>query len=433
MSKKWTIIWISIIFALFLILSVYAFHSTSTILLIVSETGIPILYIITVTIFVQSLKPISVIRSSLSLLKEGDFNITMVKTHNREVNDIIEVYNSMVNRLREERLSVREKNQFLDLIIESSPMGIIITDLDERITNINKSAYNYLDEPAGKHEGKSLKDLNGNLVSCLRKLGYDEKQLVVLPGGRKFLCRKLYFMDSGFKHPFFLIEEFTEEIREAEKVIYGKLIRMMAHEVNNTIGSVNSIMTTLKHGAISSPEPGRDDVARMLEVAIQRNYQLNRFMQNFSNVVKLPAAEKEPMDLNQSLLVVIESFASICKEKNIKLATSFPDISPLISADRSQMELVFSNIIKNSVEAIQGKGQILVSVKSGPARIVFEDDGPGLSPEVLERIFTPFFSSKPGGQGIGLTLVQEVLINHGFTFSLRNRDPRGARFTINCR
>ena len=84
----------------------------------------------------------------------------------------------------------------------------------------------------------------------LAKIAYEEKQLVVLADGQKYLCRKLFFMDHGFKHPFYLIEEFTEEIKRAEKEAYGKLIRMMAHEVNNTVGSVNSIMTSIQ----SNPE-----------------------------------------------------------------------------------------------------------------------------------------------------------------------------------
>jgi signal transduction histidine kinase len=424
MSKKWTIAWLTLVFALFLVLAIFAFHKDNPFLLIGSEIGIPLLYVVTVSIFLRSLKPISSIGSNLSLLKEGDFSITMVKTKNREVNDIIEVYNSMINRLREERLSVREKNHFLDLLIESSPMGIIIMDLDGRVTDINRSGLRYLGLPGGTYKGSMLDEINSNLVQELKNMGYDEKQLVVLADGQKYLCRKLFFMDSGFKHPFYLIEEFTEEIRKAEKVAYGKLIRMMAHEVNNTVGAVNSIMTTLQSGADTGGEPESEDMIRMLEVAIQRNYQLNRFMQNFSNVVKLLPAEKEPVNLNESLMVVVESFGPILKERNINISTSLPVSSPVISADRSQMEQVFTNIIKNSIEAIDGRGNIVVSVKHSPVKIVFE---------VSDKIFTPFFSAKPGGQGIGLTLVQEILTNHGFTYSLRNRIERGAEFIITCK
>jgi len=432
MSKRWTLIWLTLIFALFLVLAIYSFHKDNFVLVIGSEIVIPLLYFITIRMIIRSLKPISTIGRSLNLLKEGDFNITMVKTGNKDVDNIIDVYNSMIKRLREERLSVREKNHFLDLLIESSPLGIVTVDLDDRIMDINKAAFRSLGIPMGDYKGKYLNDLNSSLAPEIAKINYEEKQLLVLADGQKYLCRKLYFMDHGFKHPFYIIEEFTDEIRRAEKEAYGKLIRMMAHEVNNTIGSVNSIMSSIQSNQGSFAESDREEVTRMLGIAIQRNYQMNRFMQNFSNVVKLPLPEKEKMNLNESLTVVIESFNSVLKEKKITVEIRLDSTSPVIFADRSQMEQVFSNIIKNSVEAVGQNGQIAVNTKIKPVRVQVEDNGTGLSKEVSERIFTPFFSTKPGGQGIGLTIVHEILTNHGFTFSFRNKQTIGTEFIIRC-
>jgi len=432
MSKRWTLIWLTLIFALFLVLAIYSFHKDNFVLVIGSEIVIPLLYFITIRMIIRSLKPISTIGRSLNLMKEGDFNITMVKTGNKDVDNIIDVYNSMIKRLREERLSVREKNHFLDLLIESSPLGIVTVDLDDRIMDINKAAFRSLGIPMGDYKGKYLNDLNSSLAPEITKINYEEKQLLVLADGQKYLCRKLYFMDHGFKHPFYIIEEFTDEIRRAEKEAYGKLIRMMAHEVNNTIGSVNSIMSSIQSNQGSFAESDREEVTRMLGIAIQRNYQMNRFMQNFSNVVKLPLPEKEKMNLNESLTVVIESFNSVLKEKKITVEIRLDSTSPVIFADRSQMEQVFSNIIKNSVEAVGQNGQIAVNTKIKPVRVQVEDNGTGLSKEVSERIFTPFFSTKPGGQGIGLTIVHEILTNHGFTFSFRNKQTIGTEFIIRC-
>ena len=432
MSKRWTLIWLTLIFSLFLALAVYTFHKNSPVVLISSEIAIPFLYAVTIWILIKSLKPISTIGRSLNLLKEGDFNITMMKTGNNDVDNIIGVYNSMINRLREERLSVREKNHFLDLLIESSPLGIVMLDLDDRIMDINKSAFRCLGIHLSDYKGKYLNELESSLAPELEKINYEEKQMMVLADAKKYLCRKLYFMDHGFKHPFYLIEEFTEEIRKAERDAYGMLIRMMAHEVNNTIGSVNSIMSSVQSNSESFIDSDRDDITKMLGIAIQRNYQMNRFMQNFSNVVKLPLPEKEKMDLNESLRVVIDSYSSVLKEKNINVEVNFDISSPVIHADRSQMEQIFSNIIKNSAEAIGTDGEIQVSTQIKPVSIHFEDNGAGLSKEISEKIFTPFFSTKPGGQGIGLTLVQEILINHEFSFSFRNRKTTGTEFIIIC-
>jgi nitrogen fixation/metabolism regulation signal transduction histidine kinase len=430
MSKKWTLIWLTLVFSLFLVLAIFSFHKNNPFLLITSEFVIPVLYGITIWMMMRSLKPINSIGRSLNLLKEGDFNITLVKTGNSDIDNIIEVYNSMINRLREERLSVREKNHFLDLLIESSPLGIVMMDLDDRIMEINKAAIRSLGIKGDSYKGKYLKELNSNLSAEIAKIAYEEKQLIVLADGQKYLCRKLFFMDHGFKHPFYIIEEFTEEIKRAEKEAYGKLIRMMAHEVNNTVGSVNSIMTSIQSNPESFVNSEQDDIIRMLGVAIQRNYQMNRFMQNFSNVVKLPAPDKEEMDLNDSLSVVIESFYAELKEKNIAVEVDMDRTIPLINADRSQMEQVFLNIIKNSKEAVPVNGHLKITTQMNPAAVVFEDDGSGLSKEVSEKLFTPFFSTKSGGQGIGLTLVQEILTNHGFSFSFRNKETTGTEFKI---
>jgi nitrogen fixation/metabolism regulation signal transduction histidine kinase len=430
MSKKWTLIWLTLVFSLFLAVAIFSFHKNYPLILVATEFGIPVLYGITVWILMKSLKPITTIGRSLNLLKEGDFSITLVKTGNNDIDNIIEVYNSMINRLREERLSVREKNHFLDLLIESSPLGIIIMDLDDRILDINKSAVRSLGINEDSYRGKDLSELNTGLSVELGKIAFDEKQLIVLADGQRFLCRKLFFMDHGFKHPFYIIEEFTEEIKRAEKEAYGKLIRMMAHEVNNTVGSVNSIMTSIQSDPDTFVKSEKDELIRMLGVAIQRNHQMNRFMQNFSNVVKLPFPDKEKMDLNESLSLVIDSFSADLKEKNVTVDVNLDSTLPLIVADRSQMEQVFLNIIKNSKEAVALNGQLKISTKNNPVSVLFEDDGPGLSKEVSEKLFTPFFSTKPGGQGIGLTVVQEILNNHGFSLSFRNKEPKGTEFRI---
>jgi len=346
------------------------------------------------------------------------------------VDRIVEVYNAMIGRLREERLSVREKNHFLDLLIESSPLGIVITDFDEQILEVNPAGCRMLGIPPETGRGILLKDLKSPVSNQLAALDYQEKRTIDLTDGQKYLCRKLFFMDHGFRHPFFIIEEFSEEIREAEKAAYGKLIRMMAHEVNNTVGSVNSILMTVLDNRKSIVSEEQDEVIRMLEVAVQRNYRLNRFMQNFSDVVKLPKPEKERFDLNASLTSVVNSFTPVLSEKNSKIRLDLSESAPTLLADQSQMEQVFINLIKNSIEAIDRGGTLTVCTLADPIRISISDDGPGLSPQAREKLFTPFFSTKPDGQGIGLTLVREILINHGFPFQFTNREESGTQFEI---
>jgi nitrogen fixation/metabolism regulation signal transduction histidine kinase len=279
-SKTRLIVWLSLIYLIFLILAIMLFQKKSPWLLIGSEILIPVLFGITLLLINRSHQPIQTISKSMSLLREGDFSTTLVKSGNPDVDAIVDVYNAMINRLREERLSVREKNQFLDLLMESSPLGIIVVDFDDKIMGINRAAFKSLDVLPGDFKGSGLADMNSRLAEKLLNLEFGDKKTLDRADGQKFLCRKLFFMDHGFKHPFYIIEEFSEEIRQAEKAAYGKLIRMMAHEVNNTVGAVNSILSTILDNEKSFVSDDQDEVIQMLGVAVQRNYRLNSFMQN---------------------------------------------------------------------------------------------------------------------------------------------------------
>ncbi|MFC2119078.1 PAS domain-containing sensor histidine kinase [Bacteroidota bacterium] len=429
-SKTRLIIWLGIIFLVFLVCAIYLLSDQDPWLLILVEIGIPILFGITIVLINKAFQPIQTVSRGMNMLREGDFATTLVKNGNPEADGIVEVYNAMINRLREERLSVREKNIFLDLLVESSPLGIIIMDLDERIIDINPTAYRFMGLVPDDYRGMGLKDINNPLAHEMSKMDYSEKRNADQTGSHKYLLRKLFFMDHGFKHSFFLIEEFSEEIRQAEKSAYGKLIRMMAHEVNNTLGAVNSIISTVIDNGEPLVSEEHDEFIQMLGVALQRNYRLNRFMQNFSDVVKLPLPEKESFDLNKSLNNVILSLSYSFTERNIRIDTDFQQDQTFLLADQSQMEQVFHNIIKNSIESIGNSGSVKVSIHSAPLKIIISDDGPGLSGESIERLFTPFYSTKPDGQGIGLTLVKEILVNHGFRFKLSNREEKGAEFEI---
>lgn len=431
-SKTRLIIWLGLVFLVFMVCTIRLLKDANPWLLILAEIGIPVLFGITILIINKAFQPIQTVSRGMNLLKESDFSTTLVKNGYPEDDEIVDVYNGMINRLREERLSVREKNQFLDLLIESSPLGIIIVDLDERILDINPTALRFLGLTLPDYKNTRFNELKNPLAEELCSMEFGDKHISDQLNSQKYLLRKLFFMDHGFKHPFYLIEEFSEEIRQAEKSAYGKLIRMMAHEVNNTIGAVNSILSTVLDNEKSLAAEDHDEVIQILGVAVQRNYRLNRFMQNFSDVVKLPLPEKESFELNSSLNNVILSLSSSFKERNIRIETDFQQEETLLFADQSQMEQVFLNIIKNSMESIGNMGSIRVSTDSAPVRITISDDGPGLSTESLERLFTPFYSTKPGGQGIGLILVREILVNHEFQFKLSNREEKGAEFEIIC-
>jgi signal transduction histidine kinase len=227
-----------------------------------------------------------------------------------------------------------------------------------------------------------------------------------------------------------MIEELTAEILAAEKKVYGKVIRMMAHEVNNTIGPVNSIL----HSALREEElwenANHEILHSALQVAMERNQNLNVFMRNFADLVKLPEPTKRELNLLKLIHNVGSLMESKAREKEIILLYELPADRYLIKADEQQLEQVLINIVKNAIEAIGETGRIIFTVDPRAGTLSIRDTGPGIPEGYEGQLFSPFFSTKKGGQGIGLTLVREILLNHGFEFSLKTIEPGKTEFLI---
>lgn len=429
-SKNRLLLWIGLVYLLFGILLILLVKDMNPWILVCTELSVPALFILTLIIVNRTFKSIDTVSRGLSLLQEGDYSITLRKSGHSEADKIIEVYNAMINRLREERLSVREKNHFLDLLIDSSPMGILILNLDEKIEDINPAACQFLKRSSEELLGKTLEDIENPITFELSKLEFGMKIKVDQPDNRKYLLRKLFFMDHGFKHLFYLIEEFSDEIRQAEKSAYTKLIRMMTHEVNNTLGAVNSILSTIVDNEDSCLKEEKEEINQILTVALQRNTRLNQFMRNLTEVVKLPAPQKEEFNVISSVNNVLLSLQHQVNSREIQIMTDFEKDVVNINADQSQIEQVFINIILNAIESIGVKGTIQIVISQNPVRIRFTDNGTGILDEARDKIFTPFYSTKPDGQGVGLTLASEILSNHSFSFRLFNNPDKGATFEI---
>jgi nitrogen fixation/metabolism regulation signal transduction histidine kinase len=227
-----------------------------------------------------------------------------------------------------------------------------------------------------------------------------------------------------------MIEELTAEILAAEKNVYGKVIRMMAHEVNNTIGPVNSIVQTALNMDVLWLGHHSDPLKDALQVALDRNQNLNIFMRNFADLVRLPEANKKHIDLNRIVTSVSTLMALKASENNIKLELDIPDEPFYLQADEQQMEQALINIVKNAIEAIGINGLVKLSIDSKNKQLTITDNGKGITDQQSNQLFSPFYTTKKDGQGIGLTLVREILINHGYEFSLQTGADGLTTFSI---
>ena len=369
-------------------------------------------------------------QSGVNALKDEDFTVKFIRTGSKEIDKLIDLFNRLIDRLRVEKTRMEEQNYFLENLMKASPSGIIILDYDHKIAEMNTKAVEFT-KIQGDWKNKSLSGLDSPILEEIDKLKSGDSKMLTWQGIEKYRCQVSHFIHKGFGRKFVLIEEISNELLEAEKQAYGKVIRMMAHEVNNSIGAVNSILQTVQAYAFPDPKENQD-LKDSLIVAIDRNKMLNQFMSNFADVIRLPAPKRQRIDINKTLQKTIQLMKVQSQNENLKWESKLNSKPLYIHADPIQMEQVFVNIIKNSIEAIEEEGLIKISTSDHPVCIKIEDTGEGIPLEIQTQLFSPFFSTKPTGQGIGLIVIREILLNHGITFSLSSDAKKGlTKFEIN--
>ena len=372
-------------------------------------------------------KPLNSIGSGMELLREQDFSSRLSPVGQYEADRIVNVFNRMMEQLKNERLRLREQNNFLDLLIKASPMGVILTTLDEDLSELNPMAQKMLGVRQEDVLGKKMNEIDSPLAAELANVPKGETATVRLNDSNIYRCTHSSFIDRGFQHPFFLIESLTDEVMKAEKKAYEKVIRMIAHEVNNTTAGITFTLDTVEQAL--STEEGMDDICDVMRVCTERCFSMSRFITRFADVVKIPEPTLTPVDLNDLAFTCKRFMEGMCTDRNIKLRLEIDETLKEVKMDASLFEQVLVNIIKNAAESIEKDGEIIVRTLS-PAIVEVVDNGKGISKEVEAKLFSPFFSTKPNGQGIGLIFIREVLMRHGCTFSLRTYADGLTRFRI---
>lgn len=408
----------------------YFIFSDNKIFFIASEVVVIISAVIAWQLYRQLIQPLKLLMQGVEAIKDKDFNVKLISTGKHEVDELIEVYNRMMDELRKERTMQEQQHFFLEKLIFTSPTGIIILDYDNRIQQVNPKALQLLSVSEESLKGYSIDELEHPLIQQIRELQSGETAVARVDGISSFKLQKSHFVDRGFSRHFIMIEDLTAEILAAEKKVYGKVIRMMAHEVNNTIGPVNSIMQSAM-GTDQLWESHEFDVLKdALQIAMDRNQNLNHFMRNFADLVKLPPANKQPIVLQKLINSVATLMSAKARENKVVFELELPADAIHIRADEQQLEQAFINIVKNAIEAIEDGGIIKITAIPAKRLLVITDTGKGISASEHANLFSPFFSTKKDGQGIGLTLVREILINHGFEFSLKTVADKQTEFTI---
>ncbi|MDE5688125.1 MAG: PAS domain-containing protein [Paramuribaculum sp.] len=375
-------------------------------------------------LFVSLLRPISAVNNGMDLVRAQDFSSRLVPVGQKDADRLVGMFNKIIERLKEERLHNIEQNHFLQLLIQASPMGIAIQDYDGRITMANPSMLRFLDISDTNINGKSFTAIAGSTAKAIAETPDGTTRSVRLGDTMVIRIARLGFMENGFRRPYVLVESLTDEVLKAEKAAYGKVIRLIAHEVNNTMAGVNSMLETLAIVLADDTE-----LAEAIDSCHDRCGSMSRFITSYADVVRIPEANLVPVELNarlKSMMPFLEGLAG----NSIKLTLEESEKPAPARADTVLLEQVLVNIVKNSRESIGDRpGHINIKVGDNPSSLEIADNGAGISDDTASHLFSPFFSTKQGGQGLGLMMISDILRQHGCKFSLRT-DSGGAQTAL---
>jgi nitrogen fixation/metabolism regulation signal transduction histidine kinase len=409
----------------------------------------------------RALQPLDYARRFQELLQDQNYSARLQQAPGDELAGIVTLFNGMLDALYQERLKLGEQRGFLDRLLEATPSAVVAFDFDGRISVINASALALLGvrDPQGKlladwaqgrggfidEDDAAARKRNLDLLAQLDALPLGESKLLVDTDGRRYRCQRSHFFDRGFARHFLLIEELTEELESSEKATYEKLVRVLAHEVNNTVAATGSVLDSLLYYQPQLEASDSIDFSTAIEAVKRRNASLGEFIDRFTLVVKMPAANPRPTDVAEMAEDILRLYREPCRSRGIVINWVRRDAVPTQAIDRNLMEQALLNIVKNAMEAADATKQeksaagayvhlelAREEVIGGGMRIRLSvlDSGDRLGDVPAGQIFTPFFTTKKGGQGIGLLFVREVLNRHGLPYRLAASGAGETRFDI---
>ena len=375
--------------------------------------------------------PMVFVESSQQLLAEKDLSIRFPKSGDKQLDALVGSYNNMLEHLQQEQLKLGEQRGFFDRLLQATPIGIVIFDFDFKVSNINAAAAEMLAITEEKAKGQLIAKLDSLLASAIVKQ-HHESSIINLVDGRRFRVQSSQFYDRGFKRNFMQLTELTEELHASDRNSYETLIRMISHELNNTIGATNSLLEACQDYCLQMNSEDRDDFSSALKVVIDRNYNLSAFMGRLADVVHLPVPHCAPTDIIPLIRSTQIMFSQQCAKRNIGWQEQFEASGFIVNIDSHQFEQMLINVVKNAYEAIENDGKITINIEEVAEKVILsiEDSAGSLSSIDESNLFQPFYTNKADGQGVGLMLTREILNQHGFKYRFECESGQWTRFII---
>lgn len=363
------------------------------------------------------IRPLQTLSNMQSALREGDFSFRVRGAKSGDaLGELMLEINTLSELLREQRLGAMEASALLTTVMTEIDVAVFAFDGEQRVRLVNRAGERLMAQNAERLIGKSAEELG--LLECLE--GESARTLEkIFPGqSGRWGVRRSVFRQGGKPHYLVVLADLSRALREEERQAWQRLVRVLGHELNNSLAPICSIAGSLEDIMKREVRAAdwQDDLRRGLRVIADRSDALSRFMRDYSRLTRLPKPELRPIDLN----ILVKTAAGLETRTAVEIESG-PSIVMNLDSDQLQQALI--NLIRNAVDAsLEGGGKVRVgwSKNGNWVNLVVRDEGPGIANP--GNLFVPFFTTKPGGSGIGLVLSRQIAEAHGGTLSLRNRD-----------
>lgn len=364
-------------------------------------------------------RPLQTLANMHAALREGDYSMrARVSSREDALSELMYEINMLTESLREEKLGALEAHALLVKVMSEIDVALFTFDGETRLRLINRAGERLLGQNAERLLGKSAEDLG--LAQCLEGPSNRTLDVGFAAGKSRWGLRRSTFRQRGMPHHLLVISDLSQALREEERQAWQRLVRVLGHELNNSLAPVRSIADSLELLVRRDPRPSdwEDDLRKGLRVIAERSEALSRFMRDYARLTRLPQPQLVPFDLG----TLVRRVAGLESRLPVKVQS---ESALIVHADADQLEQLLINLIRNAVDASLETGggvEVSWSKSGGVASVVVRDEGPGI--ENPSNLFVPFFTTKQTGSGIGLALSRQIAEGHGGTLTLENRRDR---------